>query len=81
MEITQSGISAISQAEVWGNLKKPRFGMAYLLLVLAQEAEEERKFRLVLVWVHPYQALLPSLDEVAKNLPHLSIPERTGPTP
>ena len=67
LEITQSGISTNSQAEVWGDHKKPRFGMAYLLLVPAQEAEEERKFGLVAVWVHPHQALLLWLDEVAKK--------------
>ena len=33
--------------------------MAYLLLAPAQEVEEERKFGLVAVWVHPCQALLP----------------------
>ena len=77
----QLGLSVISQAEAWGDPKKPRFGMAYLFLVLAQEAEEERKFGLVAVWVHPCQALLLSLDEVAKSSPYLSIPKRIDPTP
>ena len=64
MEITQLRyIHAISQAEVWGDPKKPRFGMAYLLPVLAQEVEEERKFGLLAVWVQPHQAILPLLDE------------------
>ena len=67
MEITQSGISIISQAEVWGDPKKPRFGMAFLLLAPAQEAEEERKSGLAVVWVHPHQAILPSLDEAVKK--------------
>ena len=68
MEITWSGISAISQAEAWGDPRKPRFGMAYLLLALTQEAEEERKFGLVVVWICPHQDLLPLLDEKAKKI-------------
>ena len=42
--------------------------MAYLLLAPAQEAEEERTFGLVVVWVHPSQTLLPSLEEVVRKL-------------
>ena len=68
LEITQSGLSTISWAEVLGYPKKPRFGMAYLLLAPAQEAEEERRFGLVVVWVHASQTLLPSLEEAARKL-------------
>ena len=68
MEIIQLGLSAISWAEAWGNPKRPRFGMAYLLPVPAQEVEEERRFRLVAVWVHPCQAHLPTLEEAARKL-------------
>ena len=32
LEITQLGLSTISWAEAWGDPKRPRFGMAYLLL-------------------------------------------------
>ena len=42
--------------------------MAYLLIVLAQAVEEERKFGLVAMWVHPCQNLLSSLEEAAKKL-------------
>ena len=42
--------------------------MAYLLLVPAQEVEEERRFRLVVVWVHPCQAYLPMLEEAVRKL-------------
>ena len=66
--ITRVGLSAISQAGGWGNPKRPLYGMAYLLLVPAQEAEEERRFGLVGVWVHPNQALLPSLEEATRKL-------------
>ena len=42
--------------------------MAYLLLAPSQEAEEEKKFGLAGVQVHPNQILLPSLEEAAKKL-------------
>ena len=42
--------------------------MAYLLLVPAQEVEEEKIFSLAGVWVHPNQTLLLSLEEAAKKL-------------
>ena len=42
--------------------------MAYLLLAPSQEAEEEKRFGLAGVWVHPNQILLPSLEEVVKKL-------------
>ena len=42
--------------------------MAYLLLVPSQEAEEEKRFGLVGVWVHLNQFFHSSLEEVAKKL-------------
>ena len=42
--------------------------MAYVLLVPLQEAEEEKRFGLAGVWVHPNQILLPSLEEAVKKL-------------
>ena len=42
--------------------------MVYLLLVPAQEAVEEWRFSLVGVWVHPNQAILPSLEEAVRKL-------------
>ena len=57
--ITRVGLSIISQAGGWGNPKMPLYGMAYLLLAPVQEVEEERRFGLAGVWVHPNQALLP----------------------
>ena len=51
-----------------GGPKRPKSNMAYLLLVPDQVVEEERKFRLVVVWTYPCQAHLPLLDEAARKL-------------
>ena len=66
--ITRADLSATSQAGGWGNPKKQSQGMAYLLLVPSQEVEEEKRFCLAGVWVHPTQILLPSLEEAVKKL-------------
>ena len=67
--ITRVGLSAISQEGRWGDPKRPLCGMAYLLLVHQHMmTEEEWMFGLVGVWVHPNQALLPSLEEAVRKL-------------
>ena len=66
--LTRVGLSALCQTGGWGNPKRPLLGMAYFLLVPAQEVEEEKRFSLAGVWVHPNQTLLPSLEEAAKQL-------------
>ena len=66
--ITWWCLSAIFQAKAWGDPKKPKLSMAYLLIVPAQVVEEERKFRLVAIWVHLCQTLLSLLEEAAKKL-------------
>ena len=55
--------------------------MAYLLLVPAQEAEEERRFGLMAVWVHPSQTLLPLLEEVVRKLTLLINTKEEWPYP
>ena len=68
MAISQWHLLAISQAKAWGDPKKPKLGMAYLLIAPAQMVEEERIFGLVVMWVHPCQTILSSLEEAVKKL-------------
>ena len=68
MVITQSCLSALSQAKAWGDPQKLKLGMAYLLIASSQVVEKERTFGLVAVWVHPCQTLLSSLAEAVKKL-------------
>ena len=67
-EVTQSELSALSQAGAWGDSEKPKCDMAFLLLVPNKTTEGERVFGLVAVWVHPHQEHHPFLDEVAQKL-------------
>ena len=51
-----------------GKPQRPKLSIAYLLIALAQAVEEERKFGLVAVWVHPCQTLPSLLEEPPKKL-------------
>ena len=51
-----------------GDTEKFWGDMAYLLIAPEKTIKGEMAFRLAVVWVHPYQACLCSLDEVAKKL-------------
>ena len=42
--------------------------MAFLLIVPQKTIEEKMAFGLVVVWIHPYQAHLSSLDEAVRKL-------------
>ena len=53
------GLGRPQEAKAWYGLP---------LIVLAQAVEEERKFRLVAMWVHHCQTLISSLEEAAKKL-------------
>ena len=42
--------------------------LAFLLILPERAIEEELAFGLVVVWVHPYQACIPFLEEVVRKL-------------
>ena len=51
-----------------GNAKKFCSDLAFLLVLPEKTTEEEMIFRLAMVWVYPYQACIPTLDEAARKL-------------
>ena len=66
--VTQSEFSTFSHAGVWGNAEKFQGNMAFLLIAPEKTIKGEMAFGLAMVWAHPYQACLSSLDEAAKKL-------------
>ena len=62
--ITQAQLITLSQAGAWGNIEKPRWDMAYLLIAPSIAIGCERLFGLTMVWAHPHQAHFPTLPEV-----------------
>ena len=64
-----------------GNTKKFHSDLAYLLVSPKKATEEEMMFRLAVVWVHPYQAHIPTWDEVVRKLTLLTTSHEIGPMP
>ena len=59
---------ALSHTGAWGSIEKPQVNMAFLLIAPGKTIEGEMEFGLGVVWAHPHQAWLSSLDEVVKKL-------------
>ena len=66
-DMTRSELSALSHMGAWGDTQKPQCNMAYLLIAPGKTIKGEMAFGLTVVWAHPHQACLPSLDEVVRK--------------
>ena len=62
-QVTWPELSALSHAGAWGDQEKPQHDMAFLGKMVGREMV----LRLVMVWMHPHQACLSSLDEVVRK--------------
>ena len=51
-----------------GDAKRFQSELAFLLILPERVAKGELAFGLVVVWVYPYQACIPSLEEAARKL-------------
>ena len=67
-QVTQSGLSSLTHWQAWGDFERFHSNMAFLLILPKEGIAEERVYGLTVVWVHPFQARVPTLDKVAKNL-------------
>ena len=63
--MTQSELTSLTVSGAWGNAKKFCSDLAYLLALPEKATKEEMVFKLQ---VHPYQAHIPTLDEVVRKL-------------
>ena len=66
--IMQAQLIALSQAGAWGNIEKPRWDMAFLIIVPSITVRCERVFSLTAVWAHQHQVHIPTLPEAASKL-------------
>ena len=64
----QAQLNALSHVGAWGDLEKPQWDMAFLLVVPGITIECERVFGITTVWAHPTQAHFETLEEVAHTL-------------
>ena len=66
--ITQTQLTVLSQAGAWREVKKPRWDMAFLMIVPNTSARGDQVFSLAVVWAHPCQGCLSALVEAAQKL-------------
>ena len=66
--ITWTQLTALSQVGAWGEVKKPRWDMAFLMIVPSTNARGDQVFSLPAVWAHPCQGHLSTLAEAAQSL-------------
>ena len=71
-QVTQSELTPLTCLKVWGDTKRFHSDVAFLLVLPKEDVAEERVYRLTLVWVHPYQAQVSTLDGAAKQLTQLA---------
>ena len=67
-QVSQSELSFLTGLVAWGDTKKFCSDLAYLLVLAKKATKGEMVFGLAVVWVHPYQACIPTLDEAARKL-------------
>ena len=67
--ITRWEISVLSHEEAGRDAERFWSKLAFLLFLPVRATEGELAFGLVVVWVHPYQACLPSLERWWENSP------------
>ena len=66
--IMQTQLTALSQAGAWGEVEKPQWDMAFLMIVPSNKAGSDQVFCLAAMWVHPHQGCLSTLVEAAWKL-------------
>ena len=64
----QTQWTALSQAGPWGEVEKPRWDMAFLMIAPSTNDGGDQFLSLAVVWVHPHQGHLPTLAEAAQKL-------------
>ena len=74
--ITQTQLTTPSQAGAWGEVEKPQWDMAFLIIVPSNNTKGDPVFGLAAVWVHPHQGCLSTLVEAAWKL---MLPVDNGP--
>ena len=70
--MSQMELAALNHLKAWGDAKTFCSNVAFLLVLPTEGAAGERAYRLAMVWVHPYQARISTIDDVAKQLAQLT---------
>ena len=74
--MTQSELASLTHLKAWGDPEKFCSNVTFLLVLPKEGAVGEMVYRLTMVWVHPYQARVSTIDNMAKQFTQLA---STGP--
>ena len=66
--ITYLELSSLTSLRVWGDAEKFCSGISYLLVLTEEGAAKDRIYGLSTIWVNPYHARVPTMEEVVKQL-------------
>ena len=66
--MTQSELVSLTHLKAWDDPEKFQSDINFLLVLPKEGAVEERVYGLAMMWVHPYQARVSTIDETVKQL-------------
>ena len=66
--ITQSKLTFLTSLKAWGSPQRFKSKVTFLLILTGGSTEGDRVFGLSIMWVHPYQARAPTMEEAVKQL-------------
>ena len=75
-QVTQSELTFLTHLKAWCDAERFHSNVAFLLVLPKEGVVGERAYGLTMVWVHPYQARVSTIDDAAKQLTQLA---STGP--
>ena len=67
-QVTQTELSSPSCLLAWGDPKRFHSDVAFLLILPKEGITGERVYGLAIMWVHPYQARVSTIEDAAKKL-------------
>ena len=71
-QVTQSELTSLTHLKAWGDAKRFWSNVAFLLILPKEGVAAERVYGLAMVWVHPYQARVSTINGAAKWLTQLA---------
>ena len=66
--MTQSELSSLTHLLAWDDPKRFHSDVAFLLILPKEGVAGERVYGLAMVWVHPYQARVSTIDDAVRKL-------------
>ena len=68
MSLTQLELFSLTSLKAWGDVEKFCNDIAFLLVSAEGEVTGDRMYGLSTVWVNPYQARVPIVEEAVREL-------------